>query len=513
MKIKSVTIENFRGYYRPVTIDFSPDITTLVGPNDIGKSTILEALDIFFNEGKGTGMSEADINNKARKKKYATTRIRVDFCDLPEKIILDNEVETTLNNEYLILADGTFAVECEFDNAQKRQEYVYSFRPDNTDCDGLLSKTNDKLKKILDKLQIEGVNTNINSEMRTAILTHFDSGSEMFVEKRDAISKTNWNNIKKYFPDYYLFKADRNNSEHDDEIRLPIYLYLKSIFEDDTIQGYCKTLSDAVSQSIKAASVEASNILAKVDASLVSSISPRIPELSNLKWPDLFKGFSLYGENDVKIDKRGSGVRRMVLLSFFLAESKRKASSNKKVTVLAVEEPETALHYNHQKCIMKMINDSSLDAEYKQIILTTHNRHIVAQSKVEDVRVLSLKSKEVQINRPSLLFNDEPLCDEISYVVFGEASPEYHDVLYSYLVENDWLKEYRGIAGLKKGIYKRMDENVLTEDQLTKTEIIRHQIHHPENKLNAHYTEDELKKSIDNMRAFIMRKQKSAKTF
>lgn len=52
MKIHKITLENFRGYRNPTTIEFN-DLTVFVGRNDIGKSTILEALDLFFNDGKG----------------------------------------------------------------------------------------------------------------------------------------------------------------------------------------------------------------------------------------------------------------------------------------------------------------------------------------------------------------------------------------------------------------------------------------------------------------------------
>lgn len=48
MKLKTITIENFRCYKSPVTIAFD-DLTTIVGRNDVGKSTVLEALEIFFN--------------------------------------------------------------------------------------------------------------------------------------------------------------------------------------------------------------------------------------------------------------------------------------------------------------------------------------------------------------------------------------------------------------------------------------------------------------------------------
>ena len=49
MKLKSVVLEGFRSYRDRVSIDIS-DLTTIVGKNDHGKSTILEALEIFFNE-------------------------------------------------------------------------------------------------------------------------------------------------------------------------------------------------------------------------------------------------------------------------------------------------------------------------------------------------------------------------------------------------------------------------------------------------------------------------------
>ena len=52
MRIKSLSISNFRSYYKEVKINFQ-DLTAIVGKNDIGKSTILEALDVFFHYGKG----------------------------------------------------------------------------------------------------------------------------------------------------------------------------------------------------------------------------------------------------------------------------------------------------------------------------------------------------------------------------------------------------------------------------------------------------------------------------
>ncbi len=47
MKVVSMLLAGFRGYKNLMKVSIG-DFTAFVGKNDIGKSTILEALDIFF---------------------------------------------------------------------------------------------------------------------------------------------------------------------------------------------------------------------------------------------------------------------------------------------------------------------------------------------------------------------------------------------------------------------------------------------------------------------------------
>ena len=62
MKLQKVVIENFRGYKEKTEIEFS-NLTAFVGKNDIGKSTVMEALDVFFHDGKGIiKLDKGDIN-------------------------------------------------------------------------------------------------------------------------------------------------------------------------------------------------------------------------------------------------------------------------------------------------------------------------------------------------------------------------------------------------------------------------------------------------------------------
>lgn len=47
MRLIGLTVENFRCYADPASVRFN-DLTALVGTNDVGKSTLMDALAIFF---------------------------------------------------------------------------------------------------------------------------------------------------------------------------------------------------------------------------------------------------------------------------------------------------------------------------------------------------------------------------------------------------------------------------------------------------------------------------------
>ena len=47
MRLKKLRLKNFRSY-RDVEFDFD-NLNVIIGKNDVGKSTVLDALNIFFN--------------------------------------------------------------------------------------------------------------------------------------------------------------------------------------------------------------------------------------------------------------------------------------------------------------------------------------------------------------------------------------------------------------------------------------------------------------------------------
>lgn len=79
--------------------------------------------------------------------------------------------------------------------------------------------------------------------------------------------------------------------------------------------------------------------LNKLNSNLASTLLPKIPEAGGLKWNDVFKKVSISSNDDIPINKRGSGVKRLILLSFFQAEAdKRKVENNNRGIIYAIEE-------------------------------------------------------------------------------------------------------------------------------------------------------------------------------
>lgn len=104
MKLKTIYLKNFRCYKDEVCIEFD-DLTTFVGKNDIGKSTILEGLEIFFNNDL-VKIEPSDANIHGDNNVVITC----DFGDLPSELILDSGEITNLTDEYLTISNDTLRI-------------------------------------------------------------------------------------------------------------------------------------------------------------------------------------------------------------------------------------------------------------------------------------------------------------------------------------------------------------------------------------------------------------------
>lgn len=120
------------------------------------------------------------------------------------------------------------------------------------------------------------------------------------------------------------------------------------------------------------------------DEKLAKELKPEFTPPTTAKWTGLFS-VNLTTDG-IPLNKRGSGVRRLVLVSFFKAEAERMLKKgNKKGIIYAIEEPETGQHPNYQKILQKSFIELSNESSC-QVILTTHSPGFASELPMEGVR-------------------------------------------------------------------------------------------------------------------------------
>lgn len=505
MKLKSLSLLNFRGYKDVTHVGFQ-DLTAFVGKNDVGKSTILEALDIFFNEGSGIiKLDKDDINIESSKSGDEDIIISALFNDLPNRIVIDSTSETTLECEYLTNSSGELEIIKKYPKAGKEKVFVKAYHPTNPLCAELLLKSNSELKKIIDKQGVECLNKSINASMRNALWKYHEDNLELEsieIEINKGDTKEIWQKLKTYMPIYSLFQSDRKNSDGDSEIQDPLKEAVKQILKDETIQKKLDEVAIDVEAKLREVSNRTLEKLLEMSPEVASTLNPIIPSSSNLKWTDVFKNVSISGDENIPINKRGSGVKRLILLNFFRAEAERKlVEDNSESIIYAIEEPETSQHTYNQLKLIEAFKELARVSN-TQVIITTHCANIVKNLDFDNLRLISNIENEKCIESISPNRLPYPSLNEVNFIAFNEISEEYHNELYGFIEAEERLADFKN--GKPTLPYTKQLKNSTKDFHIILTEYVRHQIHHPENTLNVRFSSEQLFESINLMRDFIL---------
>jgi predicted ATP-dependent endonuclease of OLD family len=506
MKIKTIKIKNFRSYKDEVEIEFG-DLTAFVGKNDIGKSTVLEALDIFFNDGKGViKLDKDDVNKQALSAGDTETVISVCFEELPTSIVIDSTNQTTLQDEYLLNSNNQLEIVKKYSNGGKEKVFVNANHPTGNNCKDLLLKKNTDLQKIIRDNSITCSNQTINAVMRTAIWQHYNSDLQLVdieIDVTKGDTKSIWDKLQTYLPLYSLFQSDRKNSDGDSEVQDPLKEAVKQILNDATLRTKFDEIATEVKNKLQDVAARTLAKIQEMNPEIANSLNPVIPATDSLKWTDVFKSVSIAGDEDIPINKRGSGVKRLILLNFFRAEAeRRKTQENIPSIVYAIEEPETSQHTEHQKKLIKAFLDLSNTAN-TQVIITTHSAALVKELAFQHLRLVKSDSttKTIENILPNRL--PYPSLNEVNFLAFSEITEEYHNELYGFIELEGEMTNYRN--GKARIPYNKLGRDGLKTvvQNVVLTDYIRHQIHHPENTNNTRFTTQQLSDSIDLMRDFI----------
>jgi predicted ATPase len=405
LRLVEVVIENFRGFRQPARLQIDV-LTAFVGKNDAGKSTILEALELIL--AKDAKLDDSDICVKATAGQNVT--VECIFDDLPDSLSLDAGSRTTLDSEYLVAADGRLHLGWSWtiSNAGGRQTvgkpkvYVRANHPAGKELGGLHIKKNEELKKLVAKSapDVDCDLTN-NAKMRQALWEHARAQGKLQLEevkleltKEDG--KTICEQLLRCLPLFVLFRADRASTDDDSEVQDPMKVAVREALRE--LEGELAAIKD----KIKERSLDVANrTLVKLQdfaPDLAATLEPDFK--AEPKWDGIFK-LSLSSDDGIPVNKRGSGVRRLLLFSFFRAEAERRQAETLRGNVIyAVEEPETAQHPQNQKAVVEALRALS-EQDGCQILLTTHIPGLASLLPVSSLRLVEKSCKGTTVQSPS----------------------------------------------------------------------------------------------------------------
>ncbi|POD15217.1 hypothetical protein BKM05_25585 [Pseudomonas avellanae] len=396
MRLKSLKIKNFRSYQKQKEIIFG-DMTALIGRNDVGKTTILDALGIFF----GHKLCKFEPGDKCV---YAGENedvvITCTFDDLPNELVLDATSTTSLTEEYLLTAEGTLSLSRVFSKGKGAGVVVATcLHPSAKNTKGILLKKNEELKSLAQSLNIQAEDNRSNVSLRSAI--YKATGDLKLKEQNVSLNKEDGKEIlekiQNHLPHFALFRADRPSTDEESEVQDPMKVAISQALED--IAPQLEAVKDQVRDRALAVANNTLSHLSGLDPELALSLTPEFK--ADPKWEGIFK-LSLAGEDNIPINKRGSGVRRLVLISFFKAEAERiKREYQDRGVIYAIEEPETSQHPDKQRLLVEAFSEM---AEKKgcQIIITTHVPALAEQLPVATLRHIYRDHQgEITINSSS----------------------------------------------------------------------------------------------------------------
>lgn len=409
MVISKLYIKNFRGYAEQ-TIELHKDLNVIIGKNDVGKSTILEALEVFFNNNT-IKIDVLDLNKKRADKEDVDITIQVSFeVDSKRSYTIDT-IPTKLSEEYLLDSEGYLTIRKVWNASGKNitskslKTYIVSAYPSTKFNNPLICRKISELKRELSLFDsthdTTSVNKSICSDIRKAIYRFSSINSSDLTETAIPIDaedgKKIYDAIKVDLPLYFLFKADRENKDSDSEVQGPLKAITKSILSG--MQKDLDELKDKIVAATEDVGLRTIEKLSEMNPEIANELTPTV---STKPWDSLFS-FTFEDEDGIPINKRGSGVRRLILLNYFRAEAERQRVSEKPI-VYALEEPETAQHPDWQKMLYNALVDLS-EQENTQILLTTHSPSLGALVPTNNIIFISQKHGQIEIesNDPLVL--------------------------------------------------------------------------------------------------------------
>ena len=392
MKIYDISISNFRGIKLLQNLKVG-EINSFVGKNDSGKSSILKALDSFFNE----KFSPNDVFKGIEENEKTEITIRFETSEPINALALDAEGKICLIKTFSFSSAGKLVKELFYKcNDINSEQYSNCWGIKEADINAFLSGLGVEHSRsgrgVTNISKIELVDSNTQNLGR--------------IEKTH-IGEDYIKNLKKQYdffeiPDYSLFDAEQDLN-----------------VGSTAFQSQFKPIATQSLQNNSALTTQIENNVQtdlETEFGMITELMKRnVPNLEKIKpsvacnWGNLVKfDLSLKFSTDtfeIPISNKGTGFKRLLMVAYFEYLAQK---ATKKYQIFGIEEPETFLHPELQNDLLDSI--ISL-AENSQFFITTHSPVFAGATRNSNIVVVK---KENEISN---YFNYENETDILDVVI------------------------------------------------------------------------------------------------
>lgn len=393
MFLKSVAIENFRKFRNKDNIiefidgdnyikdaNIAPKTTLIVGKNNSGKTTIIEALDKLANNStfKATDFNIGYLKELLRlytNEYLEGENIKLPFLKFVIKVGIDNNEDDFLTNiiPFMSLED---AYKSEVDiiirwEIKDKELFVKDLKIFNKK--NFKGQQFDRFLELINKTDFEISYYNSNGERKNFILRKMIQVTPI---KANNISNNTClsDAFRKIIE--YRYNAVVNEEildKLDDKI-----IEINERLTDDITKHHTKDINDSLSKVIMS---EKCQVLLKSDLDFNKLIK------------NVIKYEYVEADNNIPEQQFGLGYTNLMMIIAEIItymEKYPKVSFNSKVNLISIEEPETFMHPQMQEQFIKNINEmityllkNNNKPVNSQIIITTHSSHIL-NSKIHE---------------------------------------------------------------------------------------------------------------------------------
>ena len=463
MRIHIVTVRNYRPFKMLEETSLG-QLATIVGKNDTGKSSILRAIQLFSE--KKPKIDPSDVHDNAAPNENIT--IEIAFTALPEKIEIEEGIETTFGDEMLLDKNGHLRIRKTYPR-DKLTDFEMSLITQDFQDDffaGLANLKEPELNKSCKEVDIDITKAGrgiTNKSKREALRAKAKERGikvgeyELKLSPRDEL----WKCVESLLPDFDLFESETKTGVSETSFQSPFRPIIKTAADQPDVADARGRFTGAIERALQG---EVDKIFERLQRHTddIDALTVK-PDFS---W-DKAVSFLIYGKDhdgvDKPLEKRGSGIRRLLMVAFFeyLAEKGGEKAAN---FIFGIEEPENNLHPGLQRELAQSFRQ--LADRGCQIIITSHSPVFAGASPIEDLTLIMRKGgiatatqhPELDVNEIAEQLGVEPSDQITGYkacaFVEGQDDIMFWKTVASKLKEGDYINanfEYKEIGFIPVG--------------------------------------------------------------